>query len=84
MMENVRQFLRNNGLSNRVFTDDNDIVGYYCFCWNRLTEMPWRIMSLGLRDRARGFRTVEVDMHQPRSRAAGILLGPEPRDLPVE
>jgi len=50
VMENVWQFMRDNWLSNRVFTGHDDIVGHCCFYWNRLIEMPWRIMSIGLRD----------------------------------
>ena len=51
----VRQFMRDNWLSNRVFTGHDDIVGLSCFYWNRLIEMPWRIMSIGLRDWAHRF-----------------------------
>ncbi len=54
-MENVWQFMRDNWLSNRVFADDDDIVGHCCFYWNRLIEMPWRIMSIGMRDWAHRF-----------------------------
>ena len=40
---------------NRVFTDDDDIVGHCCFYWNRLIEQPWRIMSIGMREWAHRF-----------------------------
>ena len=50
VMENVWQFMRDNGLLNRVFTGHDDIVGLCCFYWRRLTEMPWRIKSIGIGD----------------------------------
>jgi hypothetical protein len=53
--ENVWQFMRDNWLSNRVFTSYDNIVDHCCDTWNRLTEQPWRIMTLGLRDWAHGF-----------------------------
>ena len=49
-MENVWQFMRQNWLSNRVFTSHRDIVDHCCHAWNKLVEQPWRIMSIGLRD----------------------------------
>ena len=54
-VENVWQFLRENGLSNRIFTSYTDILDHCCAAWNKLTEQPWRIMSIGLRDWAHGF-----------------------------
>lgn len=54
-VENVWQFLRENWLSNRVFKSYDDIVALSCEAWNELTEQPWKIMSLGLRDWAHGF-----------------------------
>jgi DDE superfamily endonuclease len=53
--ENVWQFLRDNWLSNRIFSSYDDIVDHCCKAWNRLTGQPWRIMSIGLRDWAYGF-----------------------------
>lgn len=53
--ENVWQFLRDNWLSNRVFTSYDNIVHHCCHAWNRLIDEPWRIMSIGLRDWAHGF-----------------------------
>jgi hypothetical protein len=50
VMEKVRQFMRDNWLSNRVFRDHDDIVDHGRHHWNRLTEQPWRIMSIGLRE----------------------------------
>ena len=53
--ENVWQYLRENWLSNRVFTSYNNIVDHCAYAWNRLVAEPWRIMSLGLRPWAHGF-----------------------------
>ncbi len=54
-MENVWQFLRDNWLSNRVFTSYKDILDHSCAAWNRLVDQPWRIMSIGLRSWAHRF-----------------------------
>jgi transposase len=48
-VENVWQFMRDNWLSNRIYKSYDDILDHCCFAWNRLTDQPWRIMSLGLR-----------------------------------
>lgn len=48
-VENVWQFMRQNWLSNRVFTSYDDIVEHCCYAWNKLIDQPWRIMSIGLR-----------------------------------
>ncbi|OUJ04529.1 transposase [Acetobacter malorum] len=53
-VENVWQFMRNTWLSNRIFKTYDDIVDIACHAWNQLTDQPWRIMSLGLRDWAHG------------------------------
>jgi transposase len=54
-VENVWQFMRQNWLSNRVFNSYEDIVSHCCEAWNKLTDQPWRIMSLGIRDWLHGF-----------------------------
>jgi len=54
-MENVWQFMRDNWLSNRVFKSYEDIVDHCCDAWNKLTEQPWKIMSIGTRKWAHGF-----------------------------
>ncbi len=54
-VENVWQFLRDNWLANRIFTSYSDSLDHCCAAWNRLTDQPWRIMSLGLRKWAHGF-----------------------------
>ena len=54
-VENVWPFMRDNWLSNRVFKSYDDILDHCCFAWNRITDHPWRIMSLGLRTWAHRF-----------------------------
>ena len=54
-VENVWQFMRDNWLSNRIFSSYEDIVDHCCFAWNKLVDQPWRIMTLGLRNWAHGF-----------------------------
>ena len=49
-VENIWQFMRDNWLSNRIFSSYNDIVDHCCFAWNQLIDQPWKIMSIGLRD----------------------------------
>ena len=53
--ENVWAFMRDNWLSNRVFTCYDNIVDHCADAWNRLVAQPWRIMTLGLRDWEQGF-----------------------------
>jgi hypothetical protein len=48
--ENVWQFIRDNWPSNRIFKSFYDIVDHCCDAWNKLTDQPWRIISIGLRD----------------------------------
>jgi len=54
-VENIWQFMRENWLSNRIFSSYEDILGHCCEAWNKLTDQPWRIISIGLRDWAHGF-----------------------------
>jgi hypothetical protein len=44
-VENIWQFMRDNWLSNLVFKSYVDILNHCCFAWNRLIDMPWKIMS---------------------------------------
>jgi transposase len=53
--ENVWQFLRDNWLSNRIFDSYDEIVDQCCEAWNNLTDQPWRIMSIGIRQWAHRF-----------------------------
>ena len=48
-VENIWQFMRDNGLSNRVFGSYNEIVDHCCDAWNKLIDQPSRIMSIGHR-----------------------------------
>ena len=48
--ENVWQFMRDNWLSNRVFRSYDAIVDHCCDAWNKLTDQPWLIMSIGRRE----------------------------------
>mgnify|MGYP000111700663 FL=1 len=54
-VENIWQFLRDNWLSNRIFTSYEQIVELCCEAWNKLIEQPWKIMSIGIRKWAHGF-----------------------------
>src|ERR671912_171155 len=49
-VENIWQFMRENWISNRVFTSYTDILDHCCDAWNKLVDQPWTIMSIGLRD----------------------------------
>ena len=48
--ENIWQFMRDNWLSNRVFTTYDNIVDHCADAWNKPVAQPWRIMTLGMRD----------------------------------
>ncbi len=49
-VENIWQFMRDNWLSNRVFESYDDILDHCCFAWNKLIDMPWKIISIGTRE----------------------------------
>ena len=53
-VENVWQFIRENWMSNRVFTSYDDIVAHCCEAWNELMDQPWRVRSIGTREWAIG------------------------------
>jgi hypothetical protein len=63
-VENIWQFMRDNWLSNRAFKSYDDLVDHCCQTWNRLTNQPWRIMSIGLRDWAHGFYQWNLVLHR--------------------
>jgi hypothetical protein len=42
--------MRDNWLSNRVFESYDDILDPCCFAWNKLIDMPWKIISIGTRE----------------------------------
>jgi hypothetical protein len=41
--------MRDNWLSNRIFTSYEDVIGHCCHAWNTLIDQPWKIMSSGRR-----------------------------------
>jgi transposase len=49
-VENIWQFMRDNWLSNRIFESYDDILDHCCSAWNKLIDMPWKIISIGTRD----------------------------------
>ena len=49
-VENIWQFMRDNWLSNRVFTSYEEIVTICWEAWNKLIDQPWKIISIGMRD----------------------------------
>ncbi|APG87830.1 transposase (plasmid) [Sinorhizobium americanum CCGM7] len=59
--------MRDNGLSNRIFKDYNDMVAHCCAAWNKLVDQPWRIMYIGLRW-AHGYRLGISSRHHKPSR----------------
>ena len=48
--ENIWQFMRENWISNRIFTSYRDILDHCCFAWNKLVGQPWTITSIGMRE----------------------------------
>jgi transposase len=54
-VENVWQYLRGNWLSNHVFASQDQILATCCEAWAKLTNEPWTIMSIGMREWAHGF-----------------------------
>ena len=54
-VENIWQYMRENWISNRIFASYGDILDHCCEAWNKLTDRPWLIMSIGLRDWAYRF-----------------------------
>ena len=52
---NIREYMRENWISNRIFASYGDILDHCCEAWNKLTDRPWLIMSIGLRDWAHRF-----------------------------
>ena len=51
-VENIWQYMRENWISNRIFTSYSDILDHCCAAWNKLTDQPWTSMSIGLREGA--------------------------------
>ena len=55
-VENIRQFMRDNRLSNRIFDSHDEILDHCCDAWNKLIAQPDRIASIG--GRAMGTRVL--------------------------
>jgi hypothetical protein len=47
--------MRENWISNRIFTSYRDILDHCCEAWNKLMDQLWLVMSIGLRDWAHRF-----------------------------
>ena len=54
-MRFVWEFMRDNWLSNRVFTSCDNIIDHCADAWNKAIAQPWRLMTLGLREWANQF-----------------------------
>ena len=69
-VENIWPYMRENWISNRIFAaygdildhcceaffaSYGDILEHCCEAWNKLTDRPWLIMSIGLRNWAHRF-----------------------------
>ncbi len=61
-VENIRRFLRDNGLSNRVLQSYDDILDRCCEAWNKLVSHPGRIASIGTGKWPHGFQTIAAGM----------------------
>ena len=66
-VENVWQFMRENGLSNRVFKNDHDILDHCCQAWNKLVSQPEIIASIRTPKSTHGFQTTPSGMTLPSS-----------------
>jgi hypothetical protein len=61
--------MRDNWLSNRIFSSYDDIVDHCCFAWNKLVDQPWRIMSIGLRQWAHGLSSLRLGITEVKGGA---------------
>jgi hypothetical protein len=50
-----------------VFTSYPEVLDHCCAAWNKLTEQPWHIMSIGLRNWAHGFESVDLVLDLSRN-----------------
>jgi hypothetical protein len=55
LVENIWRFMREDWIPDRVFPSYKEVPDHCCDAWNKLTDQPWTIMFIGLRDRAHGF-----------------------------
>jgi len=53
--ETIWHVMRDNWLSNRVFTSYDNLLDHCCAAWNKLADQPWTMISIGMRDWAHGF-----------------------------
>ena len=53
----LRQFRRSitSWTFDRIFPSYEAILDHCCAAWNKLTDQPWRVMSIGWRDGDHGF-----------------------------
>ena len=78
-VENIWQFMRDNWLSNRIFESYEQIVTLCCEAWNKLIDQPWKIMSIGRRQWAHGFRLMLVGIqrrHHPPAASLSLYRPP--------
>jgi transposase len=59
-VENVRQFTRQNGVTNRLFKSYDDIPDHCYDAWKKPAEQLWKVMSIGLRDWAHAYQWAEL------------------------
>jgi hypothetical protein len=69
--------MRDNWLSNRVFSYYDNLVDHCCEAWKKLTDQSWRIMSLGLRQWARGFLSASLGISVRECRVEPLTGRPE-------
>jgi transposase len=48
-VENIWEFMRDNWLSNRIFTSHENIADHCCEAWNNHIDQPGHIMTIGRR-----------------------------------
>ena len=53
--ENIWQYMRGNWILNRIFASYGDILDHCYDAWTKLTDRPWIIISIGLRECAHRF-----------------------------
>ena len=53
-VETIWRFMRENWLSNRIFTSHDNIINHCSEAWNKLIDQPWHIMTIGRRQWANG------------------------------
>ena len=64
----IWQFLPDNWFSNRIFRSGEQIVALYCGSRNKLTDQPWKIISIGRQQRVHGVWSMLVGIIRQRLR----------------